>query len=213
MVAICGLVPLLLISSTFLPWRMGMPGQGYPRSRLWSLYTIQGIRKTNYIDNYEIACHVASRLQRYSLMLCMTSVCQWYRDKCSAWLTLLYATYGTNLLIMLVAIAGFLGAFLACRSTSVSLKILGFMHLFMLITLMIACIAYCFGSEYSFSLVNQKSVYPEPHFSMGLYLVAFVGALLMWNSCMVVNQYRQARREELGIDSDDEWDSEDADGW
>lgn len=211
MVATCGLIPLLLLASTFLPWRMGLPGQGYPRSRLWSLYAIQGVRKTNYIDNYEIACHVSSRLQRYSLMLCVTPVCQWYRDKCNAWLVLLYGTYGTNIMVQLVILTGIFGCFLACRSTSLSLKILGFMHLGMIITLAIACCIYVFTSEYSFSLVNEKSVYPEPHLAFGMYMVAFVSALMMWNSCMVVNQYKMARKEELGIDTDDEWDSEDHD--
>ena len=33
---------------------------------------------------------------------------------------------------------------------------------------------------------------------------------MFWNSCMVVMQYKEARKEELGIDTDDEWDSEDA---
>ena len=47
-------------------------------------------------------------------------------------------------------------------------------------------------------------MYPEPHLSFGLYLVAFVVALMFWNSCMVVMQYKEARKEELGIDTDDE---------
>ena len=70
-VAICGVVPLLLLASTFLPWRMAPNGQGngYPVARYWSLYTIKGMKKTNYIDNYEIACHVSTRLIRYSLLL------------------------------------------------------------------------------------------------------------------------------------------------
>ena len=50
----------------------------------------------------------------------------------------------------------------------------------------------------------RKSVYPEPHLSFGLYLVAFVVALMFWNSCMIVMQYKEARKEELGIDTDDE---------
>jgi len=185
-------------------------GNGYPSARYWSLYTIKGVKKTNYIDNYEIACHVSTRLIRYSLLLCVTPVCRWYVDKCSAWLTLLYSTYGALMLIMLVVLVSILGIFLSCRSTSTALKILSFVYLFNIIFLAIAVTIYIFGSETAFNLVNVKSVYPEPHLSFGLYLVAFVVALMFWNSCMVVMQYKEARKEELGIDTDDEWDSEDA---
>lgn len=194
--------------SPIMPWRSNPPVLGYSSERTWTLIGIKGFTNKGYMESYNIACDAAARMERDTLLTCATGLCRFYKDKCNGYSSFAYGTYGALSLVLFAALLTFIGTLLACRGTMQSLKILTMLYVLCILSLAGAIVLWWDVSEYAFDTFNAMSFYPEPAYSVGVFVGGFGALLALFNSFLTCIEFNKAKREELGITSDDEFDSE-----
>jgi len=211
LVTVCFFDFVFLSLCPILPWMSNTPVVGYASERTWTLAYIKGFKTQSYGHVHDIACMAYGDLQRDTMLTCSIGLCRSYRDRCDGYCNWKFGAYGVLGLTCCSAFASFIGLFLACRGTTQAYKAMGCMLFFIVSAESGGLFLWYDNSDYALDKFNEMSLYPLPVYGFGMFVCAFSALLALFASFLCCIQYNKARREELGITSEDEYDSEGSD--
>jgi hypothetical protein len=212
MVLISAVLPVFATLAIALPWYFMPPTLNYTRDKKWYLFFIEGFETYSYYDFMNIACYVKVLISKYTLYMCGNShpLCTWYVAKCNAWGFLMLGCWSCGFCMGVFALMCSFGFLLAIRGTSISIKVLGFFDCFGIFICGVGVVMFSVFTSQSFDMANQQAIYPQPAFSLGWIVATFLCIPMgLIQSCLCLTQYKKARREELGIPANSQWDSDD----